>query len=72
MTASIRASEFKYSEIHKFKLSSAENQRKRKRSLDNAQKANKQHRGTTDKDTRFIEGSLQKELKSDVGSVPGQ
>ena len=32
---------FKYSEIHKFKLSSAENQRKRKRALDNAQKAKK-------------------------------
>ena len=32
---------FKYSEIHKFKLSSAENQRKRKRSLDNAQRQRK-------------------------------
>ena len=41
MTASIRASKFKYSEIHKFKLSSAENQRKRKRAQDNAQKTKK-------------------------------
>ena len=32
---------FKYSEIHKFKLSSAENQGKRKCALDNAQKAKK-------------------------------
>ena len=41
MTASIRAPKFKYSEIHKFKLSSAESQQKRKRALDNAQKAKK-------------------------------
>ena len=41
MTASVRASKFKYSEIHEFRLSSAENQRKRKRSLDDAQKAKK-------------------------------
>ena len=74
MTASIRASKFKYSEIHnyKFKLLSAENQRKRKRALDNEQKAKKKHRGTTDKDTRPVKGSLQKEPKNDVGSVPVQ
>ena len=73
MTASIRASKFKYSVIHKFKLSSAENQRKRKRALDNAQKEKIKSRGTTDKDTRSIKGSLQKEQKkNDVGSVPGQ
>ena len=41
MTASIRVSKFKYSEIHKFKLSSAGNQQKRKRALDDAQKAKK-------------------------------
>ena len=41
MTVSIRAPKFKYNEIHKFKRSSAENQRKRKRALDNAQKAKK-------------------------------
>ena len=41
MTASIRASKFKCSEIHKSKLSSAEDQRKKKRALDNAQKAKK-------------------------------
>ena len=41
MTVSIRAPKFKYSEIHKFKLSSAENERNRKRALDNAQKAKK-------------------------------
>ena len=63
---------FKYSEIHKFKLSSAENQGKRKRALDNAQKAKKDNRGTTDEDTRPIKGSLQKEPKSDVGSVLGR
>ena len=72
MTASIRALKFKYSEIHKFKLLSAENQRKRKRALDNAQKAKKRKIETTDKDTRSVKGSLQKEQKNDVGSVPGQ
>ena len=72
MTASIRASKSKYSEIHKFKLLSAENQRKRKRALDNAQKGKKKNRGTTDKDTRSVKGSLQKEPKNDVGSVLGQ
>ena len=72
MTASVRASKFKYSEIHKFKLTSAENQQKRKCALDNAQKAKKKNRGTTDKDTRSVKGSLQKEPKNDVGSVPGQ
>ena len=41
MTATVSASKFKYSEVHKFKLSSAENQRKRKRALDIAQKAKK-------------------------------
>ena len=41
MTASIRTLKFKYSEIHKFKLLSAENQRKRRRPPDNAQKAKK-------------------------------
>ena len=72
MTASIRASKLEYSKIQKFKLSSAENHRKRKRALDNAQTAKKKNRGTTDKDTRSVKGSLQKEPKNDVGSVPGQ
>ena len=57
----ICASKFKYSEIQKFKLSSAETKRKRKRALDNAQKAKKKNRGTTDQDTRSVKGSLQKQ-----------
>ena len=72
MTASIHAPKFKHSEIHKFKLSSAENQRKRKRALDNALKAKKRKIDTTDKDTRSVKGSLHKGPKNDVESVPGQ
>ena len=72
MTASIPASKFKNSDIHKFKLSSAENQQKRKCALGNAQKAKKKHRNTTDKNARSVKRSLQKEPKHDVGSVPSR
>ena len=56
MTASIRALKFNYSEIHKFKLSSAENQRRRKLALDNAQKAKTKHRGKQTRTFDLLKG----------------
>ena len=73
MTASIRASKFKYSKIHKFKLSSAENQRKRKRALIMHKRQRKKIEAQQTRTFDLLkEGSLQKEPKNDVGSVPAQ
>ena len=63
MTASIRTSKFKYSEIHKFKLSSAENQRKRKRALDNAQKAKKKIEAQQTRTLDLLKGLCKKNQK---------
>ena len=72
MTASIRASKFKYSEIHKFKLLSAENQRKRKRALDTARKAKKKIKAQQTRTLDLLKGLCKKNQNNDVGSVPGQ
>ena len=72
MTASIRASKVKYSEIHKVKLSSAENQRKRKRAQDTAQKAKKKIEAQQTRTLDLLKGLIKKNQNKDVGSIPGQ